>query len=266
MQTETNTNNDRAITAQRRLQDRNLRYLLETGAFRFIDKQTPWFPYTSGQIGPYYVQSVSVEKNGAAYAAAIDGIIQLSREAGEFDAISGGETRDWDFSNPTAVALRKPHLKLYKDGRVLGAEIAGQTFLHVADLNNEGSSVRDYWKPLIERHGGRLLGVISFVDRMEEGVDVLRNLGLRIFSVVPLDRHAWETALAAGFVTRQLCDLLLERMRDRQVWAEQTLLENPEFFRKFYQAPNTRAKAERILKTYPAIAKQLQKIAESDAD
>ena len=168
------------------MQADNLRNLLNTGAFQFVDERTPWFPYTSGQVGPYYVQSTTVEKDGGAYATAIQSLVRLIQaEAGAFDAISGGETRDWDFSNPVAVALRKPHLKMYKNGKVLGADIAGQTFLHVADLNNEGSSVRDYWKPIIEQGGGRLAGVVSFVDRMEDGFTTLKKLGVRLFCVVP---------------------------------------------------------------------------------
>ena len=53
------------------IQATNLRNLLNTGAFQFVDERTPWFPYTSGQVGPYYVQSTTVEKDGAAYATAI---------------------------------------------------------------------------------------------------------------------------------------------------------------------------------------------------
>ena len=177
------------------MQATNLRNLLNTGAFRFVDERTPWFPYTSGQVGPYYVQSTTVEKDGEAYATAIQSLVGLIQtEVGAFDAISGGETRDWDFSNPVAIALRKPHLKMYKDGKILGADIAGKTFLHVADLNNEGSSVRDYWKPIIEQGGGRLAGVVSFVDRMEDGFTALKKLGIRLFCVVPLDARAWGIA------------------------------------------------------------------------
>ena len=53
------------------MQETNLRNLLNTGAFRFVDEHTPWFPYTSGQVGPYYVQSTTVEKDGVAYATAV---------------------------------------------------------------------------------------------------------------------------------------------------------------------------------------------------
>ena len=243
------------------MQATNLRNLLNTGAFRFVDERTPWFPYTSGQVGPYYVQSTTVEKDGLAYATAIQSLVGLIQaQAGAFDAISGGETRDWDFSNPVAIALRKPHLKMYKDGKVLGADIAGKTFLHVADLNNEGSSVRDHWKPIIEQGGGRLAGVVSFVDRMEDGFTVLKKLGLRLFCVVPLDARAWDIARETGFVSAALYMELVARQDNRDAWAERALLSHPDYFRRFHQDPQTRAKAARIINTYTRISADLERI------
>ncbi|MFH1477192.1 MAG: hypothetical protein ABIH24_06860 [Verrucomicrobiota bacterium] len=243
------------------MQETNLRNLLNTGAFRFVDQRTPWFPYTSGQVGPYYVQSTTVEKDGTAYATAIQSLVRLIQaEFGAFDAISGGETRDWDFSNPVAVALRKPHLKIYKDGKALGADIAGKTFLHIADLNNEGVSVKDYWKPIIENGGGRLTGVVSFVDRMEDGFEVLKNLGLRLFSVVPLDARAWDLARKTGHVSAALYAELVARQNNRNAWAERALLGQPEYFRRFHQDPKTRAKAARIINTYNRISADLERI------
>ncbi len=252
------------VLTDRELQERTLRDLLRTGAFRFADDDTPWFPYTSGQIGPYYVQSTAVERDGAAYAAAIRALARLSAAAPAFDAISGGETRDWDFSNPVAVALEKPHLKLYKDGRRLGADVAGRAFLHVADLNNEGSSVRDAWLPAVTRNGGRLVGVLSLVDRLEDGVGELRRLGLPILSVVPLDARAWGLARAAGAVSETLYAQLLDRLSDRQGWAERTLLAHPDFFRQFHRAPATRDKARKILHAYPRAARDLQRLVSDD--
>lgn len=243
------------------MQEINLRNLLNTGAFRFVDERTPWFPYTSGQVGPYYVQSITVEKDGESYATAIQSLVSLIQaEFGAFDAISGGETRDWDFSNPVAIALRKPHLKMYKDGKILGADIAGKKFLHVADLNNEGSSVRDYWKPIIEQGGGQLVGVVSFVDRMEDGFTVLKKLGIRLFCVVPLDARAWAIARTTGHVSETLYAQLVARQDNRDAWAERVLLSHPDYLRRFYQDPKTRAKAAKIINTYTRISAELERI------
>ncbi len=241
------------LSSERRkqLQEENLLALLKNDAFQFADAQRPWFPYTSGQIGPYYVQSIAVERDGAAYAAAVDAIVELIRaDFPNTKAISGGETRDWDFSNPTAIALQLPHLKLYKDGRTFGADISDRTFLHVADLNNEGSSVRDYWKPILEKNNGALSGIVFYVDRLEDGVDVMNELGLCAKAVVPLDENAWTLARRKGFVSESLYSSLVARTRDRHAWALHALQTSPAPLLELYSAKTTRHKAEKIMRAY----------------
>ena len=243
------------------LQKTNLRNLVKTGAFRFVDNKTPWFPYTSGQVGPYYVQGISVEEDGAKYARAVRSLIETIRaEIGAFDVISGGETRDWDFSNPVAVLMKKPHAKMYKDGRLIGAGVKGKKVLHVADLNNEGSSVRDYWKPIIEKNNGSLIGVVSFVDRMEEGWALFNKMKLPSHSVVPLDKAAWDILLSEKTISAELYAQLVARMKDRRRWAINALLDNPEYFKKFYGEKSTHDKALKILRTYAEISDKLEKI------
>ncbi|MDD5483206.1 MAG: hypothetical protein PHP98_06095 [Kiritimatiellae bacterium] len=243
------------------LQETNLRHLVRAGAFRFIDRETPWFPYTSGQVGAYYLQSVCIESDGRAYAHAARSLAELIRsEAGAFDVISGGESRDWDFSNPAAVLLEKPHAKIYKDGRLIGAALGGKKVVHVADLNNEGSSVRDCWKPAIEKAGGALAGVFSFVDRLEDGHDLFLEMGLPSFNVVPLDKNAWDIILQENVISGSLHDQLVARMQDRRKWAINALLNNPEYFRKFYSENSTRDKALKIMRTYVEISGKLKAI------
>ncbi len=243
------------------LQEINLNNLLKTGAFQFANESTPWFPYTSGQIGPYYVQTITVEKNGRTYATAIESFARfVESEIPGFDAISGGETRDWDFSNPLAVALRKPHVKLYKEREPLGAAMKGKSILHVSDLNNEGSSVRDFWMPAIEKHGGRMIGLVSFVDRMEDGFFMLRELGLPVMSIVPLDERAWNIALDGGYVSAETHRSLVERMKNRRDWAVRTLLQYPDRFKSLFDNPLTRSKAQKIMSTYPEIQANLKRM------
>lgn len=243
------------------LQKTNLRNLIQTEAFRFIDETTPWFPYTSGQIGPYYVQSVCVERDGAKYARAVKSLIELIRaEIGAFDVISGGETRDWDFSNPVAVLMKKPHAKMYKDGRLIGADVKGRKVVHVADLNNEGSSVRDYWKPIVERNKGAFIAVVSFVDRLEDGYALFQKMALPSYSVVPLDKTAWDIMLREGCISGDVHKQLVARMPDRRKWAINALLDNPEYFRNFYAQEENRAKAVKIMQTYSEISDRLGKI------
>jgi len=126
--------------------------LFETNAIRVCPADNPFW-YTSGKIGPYYVNThflygseqkanellsiIDNAKNNkqecsyivfenavknydeqAIYKTAIDALVESIKEnAGinEFDFISGGERRDWFFSLVAAHLLKKPHITIFKD-------------------------------------------------------------------------------------------------------------------------------------------------------
>ena len=110
------------------------------------------FWYTSGTIGPYYINThylyggqlaaeellsfiddVTEDRVGfarklagivatryqddAVFAAVVDALVGVIRDAGaeDFDFVSGGERRDWFFSTAAAHVLEKPHLLIFKD-------------------------------------------------------------------------------------------------------------------------------------------------------
>ena len=241
------------------MQERNLSALVRNKGFQFTDV---FFPYTSGQIGPYYVQSVVVENNGEDYKTAIKSMCHLAKDinAEPFEAISGGESRDWDFSNPVAYELAKPHAKIYKDGKIMGAEIKGKTVLHVADLNNEGSSPRDLWVPAIKKAGGTIKRIIFYVDRLEDGVGVMKELGLESHAVVPLDAHAWDYLLKQGVVTKEIYSSLMKRMENKDAWATD-MLRSPKGLEKLAEMlnnPKEEKKAMNILDIgYPDLKNEL---------
>lgn len=127
-------------------------WLFETGAFRVCPEGRPFW-YTSGTIGPYYVNThflygsekkalelleaidavkadrlacpekllVLLEANYASdkiYKGLIDSMQEFignNIELDDIDYISGGERRDWFFSLLAAKLLEKPHITLYKD-------------------------------------------------------------------------------------------------------------------------------------------------------
>ena len=128
-----------------------LEALLETEALR-LPPPGEVFWYTSGTLGPYYINTENLyggpvgarelldfidADNGAAdfpfhlrervekqyaedaiYRQVIDALVAQVREQGaEFSAVSGGERRDWFFSLAVAQRLQKPHLLIYKDLR-----------------------------------------------------------------------------------------------------------------------------------------------------
>lgn len=207
----------------RELQRQSLDDLVRFGQPQFTES---WFPYTSGEVGPFYIQSIVVEQDGGAYRRAIDGLCELiltTLGAEGFDAISGGESRDWDFSNPVAVALEKPHIKIYKDGRLLGASPEGRRVVHVADLNNQGSSMRDVWAPVVRSAGGEIVHAFFFVDRLEDGADVLAGLGIPSDAVVPLDEAAWRHLRDIAYISDELYASLERRRHDKTAWAIEAL-------------------------------------------
>ncbi len=130
--------------------------LLDTQALR-LAPQGEVFWYTSGTVGPYYINAeylyggseqaqqllafIDVHKEDAdfpqrlqervegqyeadaVYRQVVDGLVALARESdAHFDGVSGGERRDWYFSLAVAERLGKPSLLIYKDGRTVVLE------------------------------------------------------------------------------------------------------------------------------------------------
>ncbi len=130
-----------------------VKWLFETAAVRVCEPNMPFW-YTSGKIGPFYINThflfggevlataflkkidnltqqaescsavmeasvlENLEKNNI-YAGVIDAMVKkLLAEVPlvEIDAISGGERRDWFFSFAVAHRLNKPHVTLFKNG------------------------------------------------------------------------------------------------------------------------------------------------------
>jgi orotate phosphoribosyltransferase len=129
--------------------------LIQTQALR-LSPPGQVFWYTSGTVGPYYINThylyggqapaeellrfidaesgdrqafpgrlqARVEAQAAAdpvFAGLIEALVERARQVGgaQADFVSGGERRDWFFSPLVAARLGKPHLLLYKDHRAL---------------------------------------------------------------------------------------------------------------------------------------------------
>lgn len=133
----------------------NLSWLFETHALKISPAAMPFW-YTSGLIGPYYIntqflcggaekateilawldkaklnplnfpfdiqeQLESVYNTFPIYQQAVDALVQLVQTAfpfEEIDYISGGERRDWFFAPIVARLCEKSCLYIYNDGRV----------------------------------------------------------------------------------------------------------------------------------------------------
>jgi orotate phosphoribosyltransferase len=242
------------------LQKDNLHRLVTNKAFQFTNT---FFPYTSGEIGPYYIQSASILKNGRDYMGAckdMEKIINMTIEDHEFDIISGGETRDWMFSFPLANTLQKSHAMLYKNGKILGANMKDKKVIHIADLNNEGSSPRDYWIPMIKQAGGEIKDIFFYVDRMEDGVNEIEKLGLDSHSLVPLDKTAWQILLDKDVITPEIYNNLNQRMENKEEWAINMLRSDKGLYdlASLLKDDKTYNKGIKIVRKYPEIKQELR--------
>lgn len=128
--------------------------LFETNAFKICKENKPFW-YTSGKIGPYFInthflygssesaqelldfidlqletvpkdlipsnlfEKVLVQyENNEIYKTVVDNLkefIETKIDLSAIDYISGGERRDWYFSIIMAYLLGKPHITIYKD-------------------------------------------------------------------------------------------------------------------------------------------------------
>ncbi len=249
----------------REMQKRNLSALAKSpGGFQFT---RTFFPYTSGEIGPYYVQSAAIMADGQAYAqACTDMSVFVGRvcreefvKGDQGTVISGGESRDWIFSGPVANMFYLSHTMIYKDGKVIGASMKDKRVVHVADLSNEGSSPRDLWVPAIKREGGKIEHIFFFVDRLEDGVEEMKKLGLKSHALVPLDEYAWDQLQEMKVIDDEVYSSLCRRMEDKRLWAMQMLRSKAglETLTALLASAKTREKGQKILNTYKELREEL---------
>lgn len=239
----------------------HLENLARLGGFDFTDT---FHMYTSFQIGPYYVQSAVVQKDGEYYMNARNDLaLLIARDREGIDVISGGESRDWIFSQSVANHLRLSHVMIYKDGKTLGADMNGKRVGHVADLNNEGSSFRDKWVPAINNGGGTIKNAYFYVERMEEGVQILDNLGISGKALIYLDGDAWNILRKQDVLSSTAYRNLMKRGEmGNHEWAIEMLRSKDGLNRikSFYNSADekTRARARGVLDIgYPELKDEI---------
>jgi orotate phosphoribosyltransferase len=262
------------VEVNREMQKRNLAALAKSpGGFQFTKT---FFPYTSSEIGPYYVQSAAIMANGPAYSVACNDMATLVKEAvgeGFEGVVSGGESRDWCFSGPVAEILKLAHIMIYKTDetgkcKTVGADIKDKKVIHVADLNNEGSSPRDMWIPTIRGAGGEVGDIFFYVDRLESGVEEMKKLGLQPHAIIPLDGEAWKYLQEINVVTPEIYESLCKRLEDKDAWAKNMLRseEGLETLVALLASGKTREKGQKILSVgYPEIKDEIIDMLKSDS-
>ena len=211
-------------------------YLFETNAIKFCEENKPFW-YTSGKIGPYFINThfvygneddaksllsfideqlsdkMALPKNvfekvlnqyqtNEIYKNVIDTMIDSIKsniDIDEIDYVSGGERRDWFFSNIIAYLLDKPHISIYKDLNAVVSDskfeetitldkIEDKKVLHVADLVTVASSYIRAWIPAIENFGSKMCWSCVVVDRMQGGTEKIKEKGILPLSLVQVDK------------------------------------------------------------------------------
>ncbi len=252
-------------------------YLFETNAIRFCEENKPFW-YTSGKIGPYFINTHFVygsEKDAVELLSFIDeslsnkmtlpkkvfekvieqynknsiykdvinhlkSYIEENIDVSNIDYISGGERRDWFFSNIIAYLLKKPHISIYKD---LSTVVSSYNFektesvsnlkdknvLHIADLITVASSYIRAWIPAIKNLGANMCWSCTVVDRMQGGKDKLEAEGVKSFSLVNVDTSLFKTAFDMGIINKKQLDMLNKFFADADGSMKEFLIAHPEF-------------------------------------
>lgn len=270
-------------------------YLFETKAVRFCEENKPFW-YTSGKIGPYFInthfvygnekdavellsfiddclsdkvtlpkkvfeKTLTQYENNNIYKSVIDTMIKYIEDnidISEIDCISGGERRDWFFSNIIAHLLGKPHISIYKD---LSTVISDSNFesteevtslenkkvLHIADLITVASSYIRAWIPAIKNLGANIYWSCVVVDRMQGGKDKIEAEGIKSLSLVQVDAELFKKALDMGIINEGQLEMLNGFFEDPDNTMREFLINHPEFIENSLKADEKTQKRARLL-------------------
>ena len=270
--------------------------LFETNAFKICAENKPFW-YTSGKIGPYFVNThflygsendanelldyineqlanesktnipanifakvLEQYNSNTIFKTVIDSLKQFLEEKiniNEVDYISGGERRDWYFSNIMAYLLNKPHITIYKD---LSTVVSNSDFtenkpisslenkkvLHIADLLNQSSSYIRAWIPAIKNLGSTIVWSAVVVDRMQGGSETLENEGVTSLSLLQIDEKLFEKALELNIINEAGLTMLKDFAKDPDGSMREFLINHPEFLENALASDEKTAKRAKL--------------------
>ena len=271
-------------------------HLFKTNAFKICPENKPFW-YTSGKIGPYFINAQFLygsEKDANELLAFIDhelenstkyelpknvfektltqynkneiykttinefiNFIKTNLDITAIDYISGGERRDWYFSNMVAYLLEKPHITIYKDLSTVCStsnfsettdltNLSNKNVLHVADLLNVASSYLRAWIPAIKNLCGNLKWSIVAVDRQQGGLEVLKEAGVESYSLVNIDNSLFDTALELNIINEAQRNTLYKFKENPDETMRNFLIEHPEFIEESLQSDGKSAKRAKL--------------------
>ena len=270
-------------------------YLFKTNAIRFCEENKPFW-YTSGKIGPYFINTHFVygsEKGAVELLNYIDELLadkmtlpkkvfeKVSKQyqeneiyknvidimkkyieeninINEIDYISGGERRDWFFSNILAYLFKKPHISIYKDLTTVVSDynfentnkvenIEGKKVLHIADLITVASSYIRAWIPAIENLGGKIVVSCSVVDRMQGGKEKIEEKGIKSLSLVQVDNSLFKEALELSIINENQEKMLEKFFENPDKTMRDFLVKHPEFLENALNSDEKTKKRAKLL-------------------
>ena len=270
-------------------------YLFETNAIKFCEENKPFW-YTSGKIGPYFINTHFIYGNEADAVNLLNFIdnslsdkinlpqkvfekvlkqynenkiyndvinhmktyIEKQIDISKIDFISGGERRDWFFSNIIAYLLNKPHITIYKDLTSVisnsdfsktkeSYNIEGKNVLHIADLITVASSYLRAWIPAIENLCGKILWSCVVVDRMQGGKEKLNENGIKSFSLVKVDTDLFKKAFNMGIINNSQLDMLNNFFKNPDNTMREFLIKHPEFLESSLKSDEKTRKRAKLL-------------------
>lgn len=270
-------------------------YLFKTNAIKFCEENKPFW-YTSGKIGPYFINThfiygneedakellsfiddqlsdkMALPKNvfekvleqyntNQIYKDVINTMISTIKEninISEIDYVSGGERRDWFFSNIIAYLLDKPHISIYKDLNAVVSDskfedtkalenIESKKVLHIADLVTVASSYIRAWIPAIENFGAKMCWSCVVVDRMQGGTEKIAEKGVLPLSLVKVDKSLFAKAVEMNIINEAQQEMLNGFFENPDETMRNFLIEHPEFLEDSLNSDEKTAKRAKLL-------------------
>ena len=270
-------------------------YLFSTNAIKFCPENKPFW-YTSGKIGPYFINTHFVygsEEEAKEFLAYIDdclnskmdlpqkiftkilnqyneneiyknvintmkAYIESNINVDEIDYISGGERRDWFFSNILAYLLKKPHITIYKDLTTVVSpynfektepisNLSNKNVLHITDLVTVASSFLRAWIPAIRNLGGNLLWTCYVVDRKQGGTEKIEAEGIKVLPLVNVDVSLFKHAFESNIINESQLEMLNKFFANPDETMKEFLIQHPEFLENALNADEKTKKRAQLL-------------------
>ena len=176
----------------------------------------------------------------------------------EIDYISGGERRDWFFSNIIAHLLNKPHISIYKDLSTVMSDsnfsntsnvtdLNDKKVLHIADLVTVASSYIRAWIPAITNLGAKMCWSCVVVDRMQGGTAKIEAEGIKALSLVNVDNGLFKKALELNIINNSQYDMLCKFYENPDETMKEFLIKHPEFLQMSLNSDEKTKKRAQLL-------------------